>query len=104
MSFDIDQVLKDMTTAVIGCVDEGGNAIKTEVNSILTAEKQALMDIAEARLRGEIDDDVVKREITREKKVVEAELLTIVVMTKATAQRAVNAALDVFFAALRNAI
>ncbi|WP_416307095.1 hypothetical protein [Neptunicella sp. SCSIO 80796] len=104
MSFDIDQVIKDMVAAVTGSAKEGGNAVKTEAERILFAEKHILMDIAEARLRGEIDDEVVKREAAREKKVLEAELLTLAVMTKATVQRAANAALDVFFAALRSAI
>jgi len=63
---------------------------------ILDTERESLRELGDARLRNEIDDAVFNREIEREKKVVEAELLTIKIMTKASSQKAVNAAIDVF--------
>ena len=104
MSFDIDQVLKDMTGAITDTVKEGAGDINSDVKEILDAEKESLQDLGEARLQKEIDDIVFNREIEREKKVVEAELLTIEIMTKASAQKAVNAALDVFVNALKVAV
>ena len=104
MSFDIDQVLKDMTGAITDTVKEGVGDINSAVKEILDAEKESLQDLGEARLQKEIDDIVFNREIEREKKVVEAELLTIEIMTKASAQKAVNAALDVFVNALKVAV
>ena len=101
MSFDIDQVLKDMADAISDAVKDGAGDIKTSAKEIMDAEKESLKELGEARLRGEIDDIVFDREIEREKKVVEAELLTIKIMTKALAQKAVNAAIDVFVKALK---
>jgi len=104
MNFDIDQVLKDMASAITGTVKEGAGDIKDAVEKIMDAEKESLKELAEARLRGEIDDAVFKREIEREKLVVEAELLTISIMTKAMAQKAINTAMDIFFKAVNAAI
>lgn len=104
MSFNIDQVLKDMTSAIAGTVKEGADDIKGAVKEILDAEKESLRELGEARLKNEIDDTVFNRELEREKKVVEAELLTIQIMTKALAQKAVNEALDIFVKAVKAAV
>ena len=104
MSFDISQVLSDMADAVSDSLKEDAGDIKSAVESILEAEKESLLELGEARLSGEIDQAVFDREIEREKKVVEAELLTIEIMTKASAQKAVNAAIEVFEKAVKAAI
>ena len=104
MSIDFNQVLKDMTNAVTDTVKEGAGDIKSSVQDILEAEKNSLKELGEARLKNEIDDTVFKREIEREKKVVMVELLTIEIMTKAMAQKAINAALDIFVKAVKAAI
>ena len=101
MSFDIDQVLKDMASAITGSVEESSGDIKDFAKTILESEKESLKELADARRNGEIDDVVFKREIKREKKVVEAELLTVEIMTKAMAQKAVSAAMDVFIKAVK---
>ena len=90
---------------VDSCVDKGGTAeIKAEVDRILNTEKESLRELSAARISGEIDDDIFKQEIEREKKVVEAELLTIEIMTKALAQKAINEAMDIFAKAIAAAI
>jgi hypothetical protein len=104
MSFDIEQVLKDMADAVADSVKEGAGDIKSSAKEILDLEKESLKELAEAKLKGNIDQEAFDREIEREKKVVEAELLTIEIMTKALAQKAVSAAIDVFVRAIKAAI
>lgn len=104
MSFDIEQVLKDMTGAISNSVKEDGGDISASAKKILYAEKESLKKLGEARQKGEIDDDVFNREIEREKKVVEAEFLAIRILTKALAQKAANAAIEVFVNAVKVAI
>ena len=104
MSFDIEQVIRDMADEITNTVKEGAGDIKDSAKGILDAEKESLKELGEARRLNEIDDTVFDREIEREKKVVEAELLTIQIMTKALAQKAVNAAMDVFVNAVKAAI
>lgn len=104
MSFNIEEVLKDMADAISNAVKEGTGDIKASSKEILDSEKESLKELGEAKLRGDINQEVFDREIEREKKVVEAELLTIKIMTKALAQKAVNAAIDVFVKAVKAAI
>ena len=104
MSFDISQVLKEMTGAITDAVKDGAGDIKESAKAILDAEKESLKELGDARLSGDIDDVVFDREIEREKKVVEAELLTIKIMTKALATKAVNAAINVFVKAIKAAL
>ena len=104
MSFDIEQVITEMTNAVGATVKKGTSDIRNAVREILENEKQSLRELGEARARDDIDDAVFQRELEREKKVVEAELLAIEIMTKAMAQKAVNAAMDVFANAVRTAL
>ena len=104
MSFNIEQVLQNMAAAISDTVKESGSDIKELSEEIINNEKESLKELVEARLRNEIDETVFNREIEREKKVVEAELLTIEIMTKALAQKAVNAAIDVFVKAVKAAI
>lgn len=104
MGFDISKVLNDMAEAVRNAVKEDIGDIKQYANQILENEKCSLEELGLARLSGRIDDKVFEREIEREKKVVEAEFLTIQIMTKALAQKAVNTAMDVFVKAVRVAL
>ena len=57
-----------------------------------------------SRLSGEISEDEFNEEVEREKKVIEAGLLTLEIMTKAMAQKAVNFAINVFVKAVKLAI
>jgi hypothetical protein len=104
MSFDIDQVLKDMAAAASKSAKQEVAGIREYADSILENEKESLKELGEARVNGEITAKVFDREIAREKKVVQTELLTIQLMTDAAAQRAANAAIDVFIKAVKAAI
>lgn len=104
MSLDIEQTLKEMADAVINTVKNEAEAFKAQAKEMLDAEKDALKDLGEAKLKGDIDEETFEQEVAREKKVLEAELLTLEIMTKALALKAVNAAIDVFKKALAAAI
>lgn len=104
MSFDIDSVLRDMVDAANDVVKEEKEEIKESVKEILHTEKKSLQNLSEAMLRKEIDNVIFEKEIKREKIVIEAELLTIKIMTDALAQKVVNAVTDVFFKAVNAAM
>jgi hypothetical protein len=104
MSFDINEVLKNMTEAIRKAVKDDVGNIDQYASRILDNEKDSLKELSLAKLSGEINDEVFEREIEREKKVLEAELLTIQIMTKSLAQKAVNAAIDVFVSAIKVAL
>lgn len=104
MSFDIDAVLGDMFSAVKDSVDSDWDDIAGYVEEVLKKEKAMLLDLAEQRLRGDITDDELKSELDDEKDTVEAEMKAIQVMTKAMAQRAANAVIDVLYKAIKAAL
>lgn len=104
MSFDIEQTLKDMTKA-IGTVLTGElPKVQDCINQVLKDEKDALKDIADARLRGEINDDELKSQLDDEKKTLVAALLVCEIKAKLMVQKAVNAAVKVFTDAIELAL
>ena len=104
MGFDVEDVLGRMADAINDEVVGSVGDIKDYAKKIMKNEEDSLRELALARVSGEIDDEILEMEMEREKKVVEAELLTMQIMTKALAQRAVNAAIDVFHTAVKAAI
>lgn len=104
MSFDIGAVLGDMADAVINVVSDDSGKVDEYAKRIMENEREALEELAQARLSGEISEDEFNEEVEREKKVIEAGLLTLEIMTKAMAQKAVNFAINVFVKAVKLAI
>ena len=104
MSFDIETALNDMIAAVNNSVDADRGDVKGYAKQVLENEKDALKDLAEQRLRGELTEEELKSELEDEKDTVEAEFKAVQVMTKAMAQKAANAAIDVIFKAIKAAI
>ncbi|ALP53336.1 hypothetical protein Tel_09315 [Candidatus Tenderia electrophaga] len=98
---DIEKILRDMAQAANNAVKDDVGEITEYAKQIIDNEKQSLEELGKARLRGEIDDAIFDSEVERQKKVVEVEMLTIQIMTKAAAQKAVNAALDTFKRAIK---
>lgn len=104
MRFDINTMLGDMVAAVGNAVENYADKIGPYVQMILEKEKESLEELAQARLAGEISEQEFYDEMEREKMVVQAELLTLQIMTKAMAQKAVNAAMAIFINAVKLAV
>jgi gas vesicle protein len=104
MSFDIDAILKDMANAIKDVVKDDWENVSGYAKQILQNEKEALKELAEDRISGAITDEELKSEMEAEKTTIEAELKAVQVMAKAMAERAANAALDVFYKAIKAAI
>jgi len=104
MGFNVEDVLEQMADAANSEVVDSIGDIKAFTKEVLKRKEESLKELALARAADEIDDEIFNMEIEREKKVVEAELLTMQIMTKAFAQKAVNAALNIFAASVRAAL
>lgn len=104
MSFDIELVLKDMAAAMKNEIVDDLGDIEEYGKTILENEKESLELIGQERLAGRWNEEKFNEEIEREKKVMETELLTIQIMTKAAAQKAINAAIAVFVNAVKGAL
>jgi hypothetical protein len=104
MSFDIEVVLKDMATAMKKEIVDDLGDIEEYGKEILENEKESLELIGQERLAGRWSEEKFNQEIEREKKVMETELLAIQIMTKAAAQKAINAGIGVFVSAVKAAL
>ena len=104
MSFDIDAVKRDMTRAIKSAVEDDVGDIGEYADIIVENQQQSLQELGEALVAGDISEDEFNSELEREKRVVEAELMTVQLMTRAAAQDAVNAAIDEFVEAVEAAL
>lgn len=104
MSFDLNKTLEDMLAAAKAVFADEWPNVKDDMQRVLNDEKEALKDIAEARIRGEINDEELEEQLKDEKEAFEAGLSMARASTKATMQHALNAASEVFWNAVRAAI
>ena len=104
MKFDINETLAGMASAIKGTVDENWDEVKSVSNQFLQRRKDRLELLAELRIEGEISQDKFESRLKDEKLIVEAELHAIAVITKAVAQKAANAAIEVLENAVKTAI
>lgn len=104
MAFNIETTIEDMAGAISGVMAGEWGGIKDCVQQALKEEKEALADIADARVAGDINDAEMKSQLEDEKVALEAALLACRVKAKVAAQNAANAAIDVLKSAIKAAL
>jgi len=104
MNFDINEVLADMLSAIKDIVKDNWDEVKATANQFLQRKKERLELLAELRINGELSQEKFESRLSDEKLVVEAELHAIAVISKAIAQKAANAAMDILEKAVKVAI
>jgi hypothetical protein len=102
MEFNFDNVFKDMTKAFTDGLSEEGEHIKIAGQDILDQTKARLENLATLFLAGSIDKEHFDLDIEDIKMTMENQLLAEEVRIKATAQKAINGAIDVLTTALSN--
>ena len=95
MNINVDSLISDMIGAAGNVAQSEGSKVLSYIQKVFEGEREPLKALCDARLSGEIDDAEFNQELEREKFVLEGELLTVRIMSKAGIQRAVNAAMDV---------
>jgi len=95
MKFDIDETLANMLKAIKAVVKDNWSMVKDNANTYLQDRRLRLELLASLRISGEIEDTFFRKRLKDEKKILESELHSIAIMSKAIAQKAANAALDV---------
>ncbi len=103
MSFDLEKTLTGMLDAAKAVFAEEWPKVKDDMKRVLEDEKEALKDIAEARLKGDINDTELEEQLKDEKEAFEAGLSMVRASTKATIQRAIDSASEVFWEAIKAA-
>ncbi|MFO7879773.1 MAG: hypothetical protein ACQES0_10220 [Bacteroidota bacterium] len=91
-----ETIVKKMFDALIDSLGEEYERAEHDVNNILKTKEARLKNLSEKRLNGSISEQELHSYLEDEKDMLTMELNTLHVIGKASAQRAVNAALDVF--------
>lgn len=104
MDFNFDIVFKDMTKALTDGLAEEGGHIKTTGQAILDQSKSQIENLAALLLAGSIDKEHFDLHMEDVKMTMENQLLAEEVRIKATAQIAINGAIDVLTTALSTAL
>lgn len=104
MEFDINEVLADMLAVIKETADDNWSEVKSTANQFLQRRKDRLALLAELRITGELSQEKFESRLEDEKLVFEAELNAIAVISKAIAQKAANAAIDILVKAVKTAI
>jgi hypothetical protein len=104
MNFDINEILVDMLAAIKGTVEDNWDEVESTANQFLQREKERLSLLAELRINNELSQEKFESRLADEKLIVEAELNAIAVISKATAQKAANAAIDILVKAVKVSI
>ena len=104
MNFDINEVLAEMIAAIKETVADNWNEVKSTANQMLQRKKERLELLAELRISGDLIQEKFESRLADEKLIVEAELHAIAVLSKAIAQKAANAAIEILEKAVKIAI
>ncbi|MCR9016940.1 hypothetical protein [Aquiflexum gelatinilyticum] len=104
MNFDINEVLFQMTDAIKQNVAENWDEVKTPANNFLQNRKERYTLLADLLINNEISQPRFDSRMEDEKLIAEAEFHAIAVISKAIAQKAANAAIDIFQNAVKAAI
>jgi len=104
MSFDIDEIVAQMLAAVKGVVKDNWNLIKNSASEYFQDHKSRLELLASLKINNEISNDFFQKRLADEEKILESELHSIAIVTKAMAQKAANAAIDILEKAITSAI
>lgn len=100
MALDLDLTLKDMAAAAARVFKKESKKAGKAAERVLQDRREALEAIAAARLANEIDDEELEIQLVDEKLAFQTGMLMVRALTKASVQKAANAA----FAALTKAI
>jgi hypothetical protein len=104
MNFDINEIVAQMVDIVKTNVSENWEEVRNVTNQFLQRKKERLELLADLRITGEISQERFESRLKDEELIMEAELHAIAVITKAKAQKAANAAIDVLKKAVMTAI
>lgn len=104
MSFDFEATFKSMVDAAQSELLEGTDQIRNQMKKILEDEKDRLKLIAAIKLDPTATEAEFNVALENEKDVLDNAALALEIQARATAQQAINAAINVLNAALNNAI
>lgn len=104
MKFNIDDIINDMLGGAKDVIKSDWKNIKQTAELFFEQKKKRIGMIANFRLQNEIDDKELVSFLNDEKLLLASEIAALKIITKAMAQKAANAALDILYAAINKAL
>lgn len=104
MKFDINETLALMMGEIKGIAADNWPEVKNIAGQFLQNRKERLELLASLRISGELSEEKFLSRLEDEKLIFEAEMHAIAVISKSIAQRAANAAIDLFSKAVLAAV
>jgi hypothetical protein len=104
MSLDLDATLREMAAAAARVLKKEGRTVRGAMKEVLDDRRRSLQAITDARLLGEIDEEELEIQLRDEQLALEAGMKMVAVLSKAAAQKAANAALNVLRKAIATAL
>lgn len=104
MSIDIGPIIETAVGAAANAVKQTAPQVEDFLREIARGHANAIASIAEALANGDIDAETFESELDDEAKTLEAELQAVAVLTKAIAQRAINAFQNALFDGIKAAL
>ncbi len=104
MAFDINEVLAQMLGSVKTITKDNWNNVKDTANTYFQDRKLRLELLASLRIQKQISNEFFLKLVADEQKILESELHSIAIIAKAVAQKAANAAIDIFQNAVMKAL
>lgn len=104
MSLDINKVFSDMAKVAGQSIEKDGPAISAGLTEVLKNNKQSIAELAKARAEGDINNEDFEMELAREKMIVQAEMISLEISSKAAVQKAINGAMEVLTKAISAAM
>jgi len=104
MNPDITTLLADMLLAMKNEVKKDWKEVQSTAKDFLERRKARLEMVIDFRVKGEITQEEFESRMSDEKSIMESELLAMKVISKAVAQKAANAAIEVLEKAVKAAI
>jgi hypothetical protein len=104
MSLDINELLANMLKAVKGSLADDWVVAQQGVNMFIEKRKSRLELLIQLRVDNEVSQEFFMKLIGNEREIFESELHAIAIISKAAAQRAANAAIDVLQNAIKSLI
>lgn len=104
MNLDIGNLFKEMAATAGETLQGEAENLGGEVLSVLDKNRESIAELVAARGNGDINEEEFNIELQREKAILEAEMISLEIVSKSAVQKAMNAAMDTLTTAVQMAI
>lgn len=94
MNLNIGDLFKEMAMSAGKTLEGESENLDDEVLAVLDRNKESITELVEARTNGDINEEDFNIELQREKAILEAQMISLEIVSRSAVQKAMNAAMD----------